>query len=69
MRGLVNKTKLKELLKEKGAGRVSEEAVEELARYLEDVAEELARKAVELARYAKRETVKPEDIKLAVKNV
>jgi len=64
---LVYKSKLKELFKKNGAKRVSEEAVEKLAKHLEKVAEEVVKKAVNNAKHAKRETVKGEDVSLATK--
>jgi len=63
------KSKLKELIKQKGAKRVSEDAVEELAKLLEKVAEKVAEEAVKNAKHAKRETVKKEDIKLAEERI
>jgi histone H3/H4 len=64
---LVYKKRLKELFYKAGAGRISEEALEEASKVIESFAELLAKRAVELSKHAKRETVKREDIKLAVK--
>ena len=50
-----------------GITRVSDRAVRALKQYLEEIAEEIAAEAVKLAAHAKRTTIKPEDIRLAVK--
>ena len=42
---------------------------EELAAYLEEVARNVAIEANNVAKIAKRKTIKPEDIKLAIKNL
>ena len=57
------------LLKKAGATRVSEDAKAELAEYLEEVARDVAIEANNVAKIAKRKTIKPEDIKLAIKNL
>ena len=64
---VVMKTKIKELFKEKGASRVSGEAIEELAKAIEKYVEDVVKKAIANAKHAKRETVKADDIKLALK--
>ncbi len=50
-----------------GITRVSDKAVRYLKEALEEIAMEIAEEAVRLAGHAKRTTIKPEDIKLAVK--
>lgn len=57
------------LIRKAGAGRVSEDAAQELATHLEDVAIEVAREAITLANHAGRKTVKAEDIGLAKKRL
>ena len=57
------------LIREAGAGRVSEGARDALAEVLENYGLEVAKEAVEWANHAKRKTVKAEDIKEAVKRV
>ncbi|MCS6770254.1 MAG: histone family protein [Candidatus Caldarchaeum sp.] len=57
------------LMKKAGAGRVSEDAAEELKRVLEGVGVLIAREAHELAQYAGRRTVKKEDVERAAKTV
>ncbi|HIQ51497.1 MAG TPA: histone family protein [Nautiliaceae bacterium] len=55
------------IIRKAGAERVSEEAKRIFRDSIEEIAEEVAKKAVDLAKHAKRKTVKPEDVKLAVK--
>ena len=57
------------IIKDTGAERVSEDAKAELAEYLEEVARDVAIEANNVAKIAKRKTIKPEDIKLAIKNL
>ena len=62
----IPKAPVKRIIQEAGAERVSADAVDTLAEFLEDYAEEVSEKAITYARYAKRKTVKAEDIALAV---
>ena len=55
------------IIRNAGAERVSEEAVEELRDALEDLGEEIASDAMGVADHAGRNTVKAEDIDLATK--
>lgn len=48
-----------------GAERVSEDAVEALREAVEGVAEDVAEDAVQASRHADRKTVKREDVRLA----
>ncbi len=57
------------IIKRSGAERVSDDAADELRKILEDVAVRIALHAVELAGHAGRKTLKPEDVRLASKNV
>ena len=61
----IPKAPIKRIIHEEGAERVSAEAVDALVEFLEAEAEEVSEKAVTYARYAKRKTVKAEDISLA----
>jgi DNA-binding protein len=57
------------VIKKSGAERVSDDAADELRRLLEEVALKIATQAVDLSVHAGRKTIKPEDIRLAAKNV
>ena len=57
------------IMKKSGAERVSDDAVDELRKVIEEAAERIARQAVELSVHAGRKTIKPEDVRLAAKNV
>lgn len=65
----IPKAPIARIIKESGAERVSEDAKEELAAYLEEVARNVAKEANNVAKIAKRKTVKADDIKLAIKNL
>ena len=62
----IPKAPIARIIKDTGAERVSEDAKAELAEYLEEVARDVAIEANNVAKIAKR---KPEDIKLAIKNL
>ncbi len=62
----IAKAPINRILKEEGAERVSAEAVDALVAYLEEEATEIAKKAIQNAKIAKRQTVKADDIKLAL---
>ncbi|WP_407391404.1 histone family protein [Methanobrevibacter sp.] len=65
----IPKAPIARIIKESGAERVSEDAKEALAAYLEEVARDVAAKANNAAKIAKRKTVKAEDIELVIKNL
>lgn len=65
----IPKAPIARIIKDTGAERVSEDAKAELAEYLEEVAHDVAIEANNVAKIAKRKTIKPEDIKLAIKNL
>ena len=65
----IPKAPIARIIKDTGAERVSEDAKAELAEYLEEVARDVAIEANTVAKIAKRKTIKPEDIKLAIKNL
>jgi histone H3/H4 len=54
------------ILKNAGAERVSEDAVNTLAKFLEEKGEEISREAVKVAKHAGRKTVKAADIEMSV---
>ena len=62
----IPKAPVKRIIKEEGAERVSDAAVDALVEYLEADADAVAKKAIEYAAIAKRQTVKAEDIALAI---
>jgi len=53
------------LMKKAGAERISPGAVKALVEILESTAKDIASRAVRYSRYAKRNTIKREDIELA----
>lgn len=57
------------IIRKAGAGRVSEDAVEELAKALEEEGIRISHQAGEFARHANRKTVVGADIQLALKQV
>ncbi|WP_400219348.1 histone family protein [Methanobrevibacter smithii] len=65
----IPKAPIARIIKDTGAERVSEDTKAELAEYLEEVARDVAIEANNVAKIAKRKTIKPEDIKLAIKNL
>lgn len=65
----IPKAPIARIIKDTGAERVSEDAKAELAAYLEEVARNVAIEANNVAKIAKRKTIQPEDIKLAIKNL
>ena len=65
----IPKAPIARIIKDTGAERVSEDAKAELAEYLEEVARDVAIEANNVAKIAKRKTIKPEHIKLAIKNL
>lgn len=65
----IPKAPIARIIKDTGAERVSEDAKAELAAYLEEVARKVAVEANNVAKIAKRKTIKPDDIKLAIKNL
>ena len=65
----IPKAPIARIIKDTGAERVSEDAKAELAVYLEEVARNVAIEANNVAIIAKRKTIKPEDINLAIKNL
>jgi histone H3/H4 len=53
------------ILRNEGAKRVSQKAVEEFTQVIEDIAADLAAESAALAKHADRKTVKAEDVRLA----
>lgn len=53
------------IIRNQGAKRVSQKAVEEFAEVLEDIAADIAAEANALAKHANRKTVKGDDVRLA----
>lgn len=56
-------------MKKAGAKRVSEEALDEMAKVLEEKLIEVAREAVLLAKHAGRKTILEEDVRIARKKI
>ena len=57
------------LIKKGGAGRIGDDAAEELRKVMEEFAIRVGKEALELAKHAGRKTVRAEDIRLAVKRI
>jgi histone H3/H4 len=57
------------LIKKGGAGRIGDDAADELRKVVEEFAVRVGKEALELATHAGRKTVRSEDIRLAVKRV
>ena len=57
------------LMRDAGAKRVGEDAKKALAEILDEVAQEASKKAASIAANAKRKTLRPEDIRAAVRDV
>lgn len=62
----IPKAPVNRIIKDAGAERVSDAAVVALVEYLEADAAAVAKKAIEYAKIAKRQTVKADDIALAI---
>jgi len=67
--GILPKLPFERLIKKAGAKRVSEEALEEMARVLEEKLTEIAREAALLAKHAGRKTILEEDVRIARKKL
>lgn len=57
------------LCKKVGADRVSEAASRELAKVLEEIGAKIAKEALDYAIYARRKTIKVEDVEIATRKV
>ncbi|MGC8670092.1 MAG: histone [Candidatus Micrarchaeia archaeon] len=62
----ISSSTVRKILKEAGALRASQEAVDAMQEYINNVAYGVAQKAVKLSKHAKRKTVDISDIKLAI---
>ena len=58
---------IERVIRKAGAERVSKEAVEELRDAVEDLGNEISADAVQMAEHAERNTVKEEDMGMAMK--
>jgi DNA-binding protein len=61
----ITRVTAKRILKEAGAGRIGDDAAEELAEAINKYAYSIAKKAINLSAHAKRKTIKKADIDLA----
>jgi len=62
------KAPVERIIRSAGAERVSEDAIEELGNAIEELGDEIAEDAAEMADFADRNTVKKEDVEMAVKH-
>ncbi len=65
----IPKAPITRIMKESGAERISDDAKEAVADYLDKVVREITVEANKVAKLAKRKTIKKEDIELAIKNL
>lgn len=65
----IPKAPIARIMKQSGAERISEDAKDEVTKYLEQITRELTVEANKVAKIAKRKTIKKEDIDLAIKNL
>ncbi|NQV08700.1 NFYB/HAP3 family transcription factor subunit [Candidatus Woesearchaeota archaeon] len=65
--GIIPRAPIGRILENAGARRVSMEAMEAFAQFLEDRGAEIAEKAVRIAKHSGRKTVHDGDVRLAVK--
>ena len=68
-KGEISTAAVYRLVQKAGAGRIGDDAVEELKEVLEELALRIGGEAVELASHAGRKTVRAEDVKLASKRI
>jgi histone H3/H4 len=61
----ISKSTAKRILKEAGASRVSDEALDSFYTAINKMAYSIAAKSVSFAKHAKRKTVEPSDVRLA----
>ena len=61
----ISKSTAKRILKEAGASRVSDGALDSFYTVINKVAYSIATKAVGFSKHAKRKTIEPSDVKLA----
>ena len=63
---MIKKSTAKKILKEAGAYRISDDALDEFLDVINKYSYSLAQKAVKLAHHANRKTLRKEDIELAI---
>ncbi len=66
--GILPLAAMEKIMKKNGANRVSADAKEALRDSLEDIGRKIAEKANQIAKHAGRNTIKSEDVKLALKS-
>jgi histone H3/H4 len=62
---LIPVSAVERLAKKAGVERIGKDAIEEISAVLEDYARKIALKSVKYSKYAKRSTIKREDVELA----
>lgn len=67
--GEISSAAVRRLIRKGGAGRIGDDAAEELRKVIEELAVLIAKEAIELSKHAGRKTVRSDDIRLAAKRV
>ena len=67
--GEISSAAVRRLIRKGGAGRIGDDAAEELRKVIEELAVLIGKEAIELSKHAGRKTVRSDDIRLAAKRV
>ncbi len=67
--GEISSAAIRRLIRKGGAGRIGDDAAEELRKVVEELAVLIGKEAIELSKHAGRKTVRSDDVRLAAKRV